>query len=154
MARAAPRATQAAHFSGEPAVTSTRAPWALGHLDGGGADARGSAVDEQGLAGLEATALEDVGPDGEEGLGQRGGLGQVEAARDGEALHGGGDAVLGVAAARHEGGDRVADFPGRRGGGRASPEPRPLPAPRRSATAATTPATSRPGMSEAPGGGG
>ena len=46
-----------------------------GDLDGGGADAAGAAMDEEGFPGLEAGPLIDVGPDGEEGF------------RDGRARH-------------------------------------------------------------------
>ena len=43
----------------------------LGQHDRRGADAGRAAMDQQRLAGLQAAALEHIGPDGEEGLGHR-----------------------------------------------------------------------------------
>ena len=139
MARSAPRATQAAHFSAEPAVAKTRAPKAR---------ASWMAVVPMPLAppwtrsdspGGEPAALEHVVPDREEGLGQ-GRRPRPGRGRWGTGRHCGDRrrAVLGVAAARDERADLLAD-----GAGSVTPAP----------SATTVPATSRPGMSDAPGGG-
>ena len=82
-----------------------------GELDRGGADAAGAAVHQDALAGLEVSELEDVGPDGEEGLRDAGGLLHGEALWHGQALHAGREAVLGVAAAGDERADAVALAP-------------------------------------------
>ena len=82
-----PRACrQASHLSAEPAVTKTVAPNALAEHDRRGADAGRAAMHEQRLARLQAAALEDVGPDGEEGLGERRRLDHGEAGRDGQGV--------------------------------------------------------------------
>ena len=86
-------------------------PGGPGHLDGGDADPRGGAVDEQGLARLQGSVLEDVGPDREDGLGKAGGLGQGQSVGDGKRVPGVDDGVLGVAAAAQQGADPVAGPP-------------------------------------------
>ena len=77
----------------------------FGELDRRGADARRAAMDEEGLTGLQAAALEDIGPDGKEGLGDRTGLGERQALGSGQGIalvdHG----VFGIAAAGDEGAD-------------------------------------------------
>ena len=65
MARSAPSLSQALHFSAEPAVANTRAE-RIGEQDRRRADAARAAMDEEGLAGLEAAALEHIRPDGTE----------------------------------------------------------------------------------------
>ena len=88
-------------------------------MDRGGADAAGAAVHQEALAGREVSELEDVGPHGEEGLGDAGGFLHGEAARHRQALYAGRQAVLGVAAAGDERADAVALAPAgvrRRGG--------------------------------------
>ena len=82
-------------------------------LDGRGADSARAAMDQQDLAGAQRAALEDVGPDREEGLGQRRRLYRVEAARDREALDRGNHAIFRVAAAAHKRTDAVSHGPGR-----------------------------------------
>jgi hypothetical protein len=82
-----------------------------GELDRRRADARGAAMDEEGLAALQPPALEDVGPDGEEGFGNDGGLDHREALRRGQALTGRRDAIFRVAAAGDEGAEAVAGLP-------------------------------------------
>src|SRR6266581_283755 len=83
----------------------------LHHLDRGDADAGGSSLHEEGLAGLQPGAVEDVAPHGEEGLGQRRGFERRHALRNRQALRSRRRAVFGVAAALHERGHRVADAP-------------------------------------------
>ena len=82
----------------------------LGELDRRGADARGAAVHHEALALLQSAALEDIGPDGEIGLGDGAGFLQRQPGgnRQGIVLmdHG----VLGVAAAGDERADLVADL--------------------------------------------
>src|SRR5207253_6759349 len=75
------------------------------------ADAARAAVDQQPFAALESAALEDVRPHGEERFGKRGGLNGVEPAGDWQALRRRRRAVLGVAAARDERTDAIADLP-------------------------------------------
>ena len=83
-------------------------PKRLPELDGGRADSRGAAVHQQRFAGLQAPALEHIGPDRVERLGQPGSV------RDGNTfwyrqhLRIRCDAVLRVAAACHERSDRLA----------------------------------------------
>jgi hypothetical protein len=97
-----------AHFSGEPAVTMIVTPNSL--------PSRIAVVPmplvppwtSSGLAGLRAAALEEVGPDGEEGLGQGRRLDHREAGRHRQALALGRDAILGIAAAGDERADRLA----------------------------------------------
>ena len=68
-------------------------------------------MDHQGLARLQRAVLEDVGVDGEDGLGERGGLDQAELARDGQGVAGVAAGELGIAAAAQEGADLVARLP-------------------------------------------
>jgi hypothetical protein len=100
------------------------------------ADAAGAAVDQHRLARPRIAALEQVGPDGEEGLGQRRRFDHLSAARHGQALARRRGAIFGIAAA----GDERADGCPIRG---STPSP-----------ATTVPATSSPGIVGAPGGGG
>ena len=58
----------------------------LGHLDRRDADAAGAALDQQGLARLQAAAVEHVAPHGEEGLRQRGRLDVAQALGHRQAL--------------------------------------------------------------------
>ena len=69
----------------------------LGEQDGGDADAGGSAVDKQGFALLEFAALEDVGPNGEIGLGNRRRLFKRKSGRDRQGYALVGEATVGVA---------------------------------------------------------
>ena len=68
-------------------------------------------MDEEGLALPEPSALEDVGPDREEGLGDAGGLDHREALGHRQALPLRRGAVLGIAAAGDERADAVAALP-------------------------------------------
>jgi hypothetical protein len=83
-----------------------------GELDRGGADAARPAVDQDRLAGLQAAALEDVGPHREVGLGQRRRLEQAQSLGDRQALRLRCDAVLRVAAAADQRADRGPDREG------------------------------------------
>ncbi len=83
----------------------------MGKLDGRGADAAGAAMHQEGLARLQTPAIEDVGPDGEEGLGNGAGLGRIHAAGKGQALRRGRRAEFGIAAARHQRTGLIADLP-------------------------------------------
>ena len=65
-------------------------------------------MDEQGLARLQAAALEHVGPDGEVGFRDRAGLDHGQAGGTGSALLSWTTRIIRIAAARHEGHDRVA----------------------------------------------
>src|SRR5882762_686583 len=112
MARSAPSFTQAAHFSALPAVENLVAE-GFHDLNRGDPDSGGPSLHEEGLAGLDPGAIEDVAPHREEGFGERGGLDRGHAFRDGQALRSGRGAVLGVAAALNERGHRVADAPSR-----------------------------------------
>ena len=89
----------------------------LGHLDGRDTNAAGAALHQQGLAGGELGAVEDVAPDGEEGLGQRSRLDVGQAQRSRQALTHRRHAVLRVAAASDQRADAVA-HPKARGGQR------------------------------------
>ena len=80
-------------------------------LDRGRADAAGAAVDEDRLARLQLAALEHVGPDGEERLGDARRLDRREALRDRQALLVRNGGACRVAAAREERADRIADRP-------------------------------------------
>src|SRR5882762_3922488 len=82
-------------------------------LNRGDPDSGGPSLHEEGLAGLDPGAIEDVAPHCEEGFGERGGLDRGHAFRDRQALWSGRGAVLGVAAALNERGHRVADAPSR-----------------------------------------
>jgi hypothetical protein len=95
-------------------------------------------VDQQGLAGLQRFRLEDVGEDGAKGLGQGGGLDEVEALGDEQGVAGVDDGAIRLATAAQQGADAVADSPAH--GAVADLIP--------------SPATSRPRMSEAPAGAG
>ena len=72
----------------------------LGELDGGHADAARAAVDQKFFASLQAAALEDVVPDGEERLGDGGRFDEREGVRLLDAAQLGSDGIFGVAAAR------------------------------------------------------
>ena len=80
-------------------------------LDGGKADATGAAVYQQTLAGLEFAQVNEVGPDGEPVLGQRGSFAQAETLGDRQGMAGGHCAEFGVTAAGRERGNFVTDFP-------------------------------------------
>ncbi len=69
-------------------------------------------MNQEGLAGFQAAALEDVVPHRKAGFRQRSCGVRAEARRDREAVRGRGDAVLGIATARGERADGVADGPG------------------------------------------
>ncbi len=69
---------------------------------------------EQRLAGLEAAAVEDIGPDGEEGFGDRGRLDHREAGGNRQRVAVVRHAILRIAAAGHESEDRVANREARR----------------------------------------
>jgi hypothetical protein len=86
MARLAPRERQASHFSAVPAVVKTRAP----------------------KAAASWIAVEEVGPDGEEGFRQRRRLHRVVAAREGQRLGRRHGAILRIAAAIGERADLIA----------------------------------------------
>jgi hypothetical protein len=90
----------------------------------------------RGAALEEAAAQEDVGPDGEERLGTAAASRRDRPLGTGKAVGGGNERLLRVAAAREEGADLL-------------PQPPSSPGP----AASTIPAPSRPGRSEAPGGG-
>ncbi len=77
--------------------------------DGHGPDAAGPAVDEHGVAFGGKAALEQVHPDGEQGLRHRRRFGQRKDFRHGEAGPGRRDAIFGIAAARDERADLLAD---------------------------------------------
>ena len=62
---------------------------------------------------FSAAGLEDIGEDGADGLGQGGGLDQVEAGGDGQGVAGVDDGVVGIAAAAQQGADPVAEPPAR-----------------------------------------
>ena len=79
----------------------------MGELDGGEADPAAAAMDERGLPRREPAVPEEIGPDREIGLGQRGGAERVVAAGPGQALRRRGDRVFRVAAAVHERADPV-----------------------------------------------
>ena len=66
-------------------------------------------MDQQRLALGQTAAVEHVAPDGEVGFGQAGGFDVGKAARNRQALGRGRDAVFGIAAARHQRADLVAD---------------------------------------------
>ena len=82
-----------------------------GELDRGGADPRRAAVNEQAFARLEPAAIEDVGPDREEGLAEPRRRDHVERRRHRQRVRRGGQRVLGIAAARQQRADLVADLP-------------------------------------------
>ena len=77
-------------------------------LDRGAADAAGAAMDQHRLAGRQAADAEQVGPDGEIGLGQACRAHGVEAGRPGQALRQRGCAIFRIAAAIDQGADAVA----------------------------------------------
>jgi len=70
-------------------------------------------MDQEALARLQATAIEHIGPHGEERLGERRRPHGVVALGKGQALRHRRTAILGIAAAGHQGADRVADLPAR-----------------------------------------
>src|SRR5260221_10740416 len=82
-------------------------------LDRGDADAGRAALHEEGFAGLDPGAIEDIAPDGEEGFGERGRLDRGHAFRDRQALRSGGGEVFGVAVALDGRAGHVADSPSR-----------------------------------------
>src|ERR1700760_2714972 len=83
----------------------------LCELDGAGADSAVAAMDEEVLAGFEGAALEDVGPNGGEGFGDRTCLDEIEVGWDGEALAFAGEYEFRIAAAGDERAYFIAGFP-------------------------------------------
>ena len=83
-----------------------------------GADAARAAVDQDALARLQAAAVEQVGPHGEERFGNRGRVPFRDALGRAQALDDGDDAVLRVAAAAHQRADPLPGAPGPGIGGR------------------------------------
>jgi hypothetical protein len=110
----------------------------LGKLNGCRADARGAAVYQKRSPGFQAAALKHIVPDREEGLRNRCGLDQCQAVGRRQGIGFVNHTEFGIAAARHQRADLVADL------NRLAALPIPT----------TSPAISRPGMSDAPGGGG
>src|SRR5690349_7418185 len=82
----------------------------LSELDRDRADAGGAAMDEDRFAGGEAPALENIVPDGEEGLGHSRGLDHAEAFWHGQALRLRRDAIARITAAGDERADLIADL--------------------------------------------
>ena len=80
-----------------------------GQHDGGSADAGRPAVDEKTFARPEGAALEHVRPHGHEGFRQGSRLDERKAGRNRHGVGLGDHAILRVTAARHEGGDLIAD---------------------------------------------
>ena len=71
-------------------------------------------MDEEALAGgLSPPRIEDIGPDGEEGLRQAGRLAQLHAGGHGERMGGRRGGVFGIAAAGQQRTDPVAELPER-----------------------------------------
>ena len=85
----------------------------LRHLDSSHADTAVRTVHEQCLAGAQSAAFEDVAPDGEHRFRQRRGLNEVETRRQRQGMAAINGRKLGVAAARQQRGDPVADLPAR-----------------------------------------
>ena len=79
--------------------------------DSQGADAAGATVYQHLLPGLQPAALEQVVPHGQQRLRQGGRFLHAEIRRDGQALAGGRDRVVGVTAAVGQGADPVAGLP-------------------------------------------
>ena len=73
---------------------------------------------QQGLACLQAGAVEDIAPHGEEGLGQRGRLDVGQASGNRQALRHRGHAIFGIAATSHQRADAIAHSEAGRGQGR------------------------------------
>src|SRR6185369_7906479 len=69
------------------------------------------AMDEEPLTRLQTPAVEDVGPNGEVRLRQRGRCREIDAVRNGKALLAGRGHLLGVPAAGDERTDWIADLP-------------------------------------------
>ena len=111
MARSAPRRSQAAHFSADPAVANTRDPARARQLNRRRADPARPAVHEERLPGLQPSAREDVRPHGEERFRDGGRRDDIEPPRHRQALRGRRDAILGVAAPCDERADLVAHAP-------------------------------------------
>ena len=72
------------------------------------ADARRAAMDQQRLSGGQMSALEDIGPDGEEGFGHGCRLDHAKPCGDRQRIAFMGEAEARIAAAGHQGADRVA----------------------------------------------
>jgi hypothetical protein len=88
----------------------------LGHGDRRCPDTGRPAMNQKRLANLERAMFEHIGEDREHGLGQGGGVGEVETLRDGQGVAGVDHGVLGVAAAAQQGADLVAGLPASRSG--------------------------------------
>ena len=99
MARSAPSVSQTAHFSGVPAVAKTRTPSALASWIAVVPMPLAPPCTKMALAGGQAGAVEEVGPHGEDGLGQRRGGKHVEARGQRQDLGRGHGAISGVSAA-------------------------------------------------------
>jgi hypothetical protein len=70
-------------------------------------------MDQKSLSRAQPAAVEDIGPDGEEGLGQGPGLDHIHPLGDRQALRRRGSAEFGIAAAGNQSGHRVAHPPAR-----------------------------------------
>ena len=68
---------------------------------------------QHGFAGLQPARLEHIGPDGEDGFGQGGGLGEVEPIWNRQHVTGVDHGVFRIAAAAQQGADPVAQAPAR-----------------------------------------
>ncbi len=71
-------------------------------------------MDETGFAWLQVSDIEDVRPDGEDCLRQGRRLDEAQALGDRQGMTGVGAGILGIAAARKQGGDRIALAPAQR----------------------------------------
>ena len=87
------------------------------HLDRRHANAAGAALDQQGLARLQARTVEDIAPDREKRLWQGRGLHIIQTCRNRQALAHGCHAQLGVATTGHQCTDAVAGLEARSGHG-------------------------------------
>ena len=96
-------------FLGRPGGREHARAEGLGHLDRRGADAAGTAMDQETLAALEAGDVEDVRPHRKHGLGQRRCLDHAQPLGDRQALRRRRGRVLGIAAARDKCADLVAN---------------------------------------------
>ena len=81
----------------------------VGERDRHRADAAGAAMDERGLALHGEGALEQIGPDGEQGLRHRRRLDHRQRRRHGQALADRRGGIFGIAAAGDQRADRLAD---------------------------------------------
>ena len=89
-----------AHFSSAPQVTMTVQAEQFAEPDRHGADSAGAAMDQHRVAVGGKAALEQIDPDGEQGLGHGRGLGHAKHFGDRQAGAGRGEAIFGIAAAR------------------------------------------------------